>query len=123
MESLDLLGEEVYVVPRHECMDSVSIRVAADNIECAHTDRTSRPEDGDCLQLPYYIVNTQFFTLSSFAVARQRSQKTTIRISGLWTPSSEETNPFGRRGGLLQGSLYEVSLALVGVASPAYFQF
>src|SRR5580704_15209942 len=29
-------------------------------------------------------------------------------------------NPFGRRGGLLQGSFYlEVSLALVGVASPA----
>jgi hypothetical protein len=32
----------------------------------------------------------------------------------------EDPNPFGRRGGLLQGSFYlEVSLALVGVASPA----
>jgi hypothetical protein len=31
----------------------------------------------------------------------------------------EKTDPFGRRGGLLQGSLLEVSLALVGVASPA----
>ncbi len=33
-------------------------------------------------------------------------------------------NPFGRQGGLLlQGSFYEVSLALVGVASLAYFQY
>jgi hypothetical protein len=31
----------------------------------------------------------------------------------------EDPNPYGRRGGLLQGSFYEVSLALVGVASPA----
>ena len=31
----------------------------------------------------------------------------------------EDLKPFGRRGGLLQGSLNEVSLALVGVASPA----
>jgi hypothetical protein len=34
------------------------------------------------------------------------------------------SNPLERgcRGGLLQGSFLEVSLALVGVASPAYFQ-
>src|SRR5689334_20222128 len=34
-----------------------------------------------------------------------------------------DSSPCGRRGGLLQGSFYEVSLALVGVASPAYFQY
>jgi len=34
------------------------------------------------------------------------------------------TSVLGRRGGLLQGSfVLEVSLALVGVASPAYFQY
>src|ERR1700686_4323097 len=33
--------------------------------------------------------------------------------------SVRNKDPFGRRGGLLQGSLIEVSLALVGVASPA----
>ncbi len=37
---------------------------------------------------------------------------------------AREMDPFGRQGGLLlQGSFYEVSLALVGVASLAYFQY
>ena len=100
---MDLLGEEVYVIPRHECMDSVPIRVAADNIECAHTDRTSRPEDGDCLQLPYYIVNTQFFTLSSFGVARQRSQED--QNQNLWPldPILGRNEPFRAPGRIASG--------------------
>lgn len=47
-----------------------------------------------------------------------------VHLKGIFEKTCELKDPFGRQGGLLlQGSFYEVSLALVGVASLAYFQY
>ena len=46
-------------------------------------------------------------------------EECTLSFWGLKFFGRKDPDPFGRRGGLLQGSFYEVSLALVGVASPA----
>ena len=64
-------------------------------------------KDGEVLQTLYYTV-----------VKRTAYEYSCYGCPDL-DPSPSEQDPCGRRGGLLQGSLYEVSLALVGVASPA----
>ena len=46
------------------------------------------------------------------------ANKVEVEVSALVFEASQWKNPYGRRGGCFRG-LYEVSLALVGVAPPA----
>ena len=80
------------------------------NVQGADPNRSSGAKDGERLQLPYYNVNSRNLVLLKF------SWRSLILLAASRTLSGAGEDCF-------RGLFYEVSLALVGVASPAYFQY
>ena len=95
-----------------------------DHVQGANANGAGGAENGELSQLAYYNVRRGNFFLDIPEASRPLILFTT---EPLWFTTEpiwiSVLNPCGRRGGLLQGSFNEVSLALVGVASPAYFQY
>jgi hypothetical protein len=86
---------------------SVLFRVSADNVQGADPNRSSGAKDGEGFQLTYYIVNGRNVVLMV-------SWRSLILFARTLAGAGEDC---------FRGLFYEVSLALVGVASPAYFQY
>ena len=80
------------------------------NVQGADPNRSSGAKDGERLQLPYYNVNNRNLVLTKF------SWRSLILLAASRTLAGAGEDCF-------RGLFYEVSLALVGVASPAYFQY